>query len=342
MEAFPCVHSPKISGEVESMFNTGIAWLRQEINSLRQDRRRRHDLLMAVEEVVDIADPIIRLAHRYRQILLPSVETAVAYCSQLVDSIPGPVRLHRSTYADNPLLKSLFLSVEEMESILQQARSNAVPGESQELFALLTMSKTEKTVFGHKQQGELILRDVAMQAVTFVDHRIVAPAADLPAAKLKLEQRSLGILATVAMEKIASLKADLAELRERRERLSSMHRILSGKRQTFEIFAQPEQENAEKVYELKALLRATEEEISLARKELETPDDTLVHLKRVLDTPAETLALRAQSLKLNWMNVIVLDNEETEFYQINLAELALKEILQRSAVLVCFDREGRT
>ncbi len=322
------------------MFNTGIAWLHREINSLRQARRRRHDLFKAVEEVVGIADPIIRLAHRYRQTLLPSVETAVVYCNQLVDSIPGPVRLHRSTYDANPLVKALFLSVEEMESILQQARSNAGPGESQELFALLTMSKTEKTVFGHKQQGELILRDVAMRAVTFVDHRVVAPAADLQAVMFQLEQRSLRILATVAMEKIASLRADLAELRERRERLSSMHRIFCGKRQTFEIFAQPEQENAEKVYEVKALLSATEKEIALARKELETPDDTLAHLKRIMDVPADTLVLREQSLRLNWMNIIVLDNEEAEFHQINLAELVLNEELQRSAVLVCFDREG--
>ena len=44
------------------MFDTGIAWLRQEIDNLRRDRLRRQDLLKSVEEVVEIVDPIIRLA----------------------------------------------------------------------------------------------------------------------------------------------------------------------------------------------------------------------------------------------------------------------------------------
>lgn len=321
------------------MFKTGIAWLDLRINNLREERLHRQTLLKAVEEVVEIADPIIRLAHRYRQVLLPSVENAMGYCQRIVGYLPRPVRLHRKSYHDDPLVKSLFLSVEEMETILQQGRAQAPPSGEQELFALLTMTKSEKIVYGHKQQGEMILRDVPMRAVTFVDHRVVDPNPDLQATLRYLEQRSLEILANVAMEEIASLRANLAELRERRERLNSMHRILCGKRQTFEIFALPEQENVQKIQELKELLSETEKAIALARKALETPDDTLEHLKRIMELPAETFAVREQSLRLNWMNVIVEENEETEYHQINLAELSLNEELKRSAILLSFDRE---
>ena len=320
------------------MFNSGIMWLRQEIDSRRRNRLRRQVLLKAVEEVVEIADPIIRLAHRYRRTLLPAVETAMGYCHHIVNSIPGPVLLRRKTYDDDPVVKALFLSPENMETILQQARKNAAPGEGKELFALLTMMTTEKTVYGHKQQGEMILRDVPMQAVTFVDHRIVAQAPDLQATLSQLEQRSLELLAGVAMEKIASLRLNLAELRERRERLSSMHRILCGKRQTFELLAQPDPENATKIYELKALLSETEKDIESARKDIETPGDTLEHLKRIMASPADTLVYREQSLRLNWMNIITKDGEEGESYQVNLAELSLSEELKRSVVLVRFDR----
>lgn len=320
------------------MFDTGIAWLRQEIDSLRRHRQRRQALLKSVEEVVEIVDPIIRLARSYRKTLLPSVETAVTYCDHLVRSLPGPVRLHRSSYHDDPLVKALFLSPDEMENILRNARNAGIPGTGQEVFALLTMTKTEKTIYGHKQQGEIILRDVPMQAVTFIDHRVVAPAADLQETEIQLQQRSLEILASVAMEKIASLRSNLAELRERRARLSSMHRILFGKRCTFEMFAQPEQENVQKVNELKALLSETEMEIELARKEIDTPDDTMGHLVRLMDLAADILVLRQHSLRLNWMNVIVEEGDEAEFHQIDLAELTLNQELQRSAVLVRFDR----
>jgi Mg2+ and Co2+ transporter CorA len=321
------------------MFDSGMAWLRREIYHLRQNRQHSRALLKSIDEVVEITDPKIRLANRYRKTLVPSVEKAIQYCNDLVVSLPGPVRLHQKTYYDDPLVKALFRSVEELEALLQQARNAAAPDDDgQELFALLTMTKTETIIYGHKQQGEMLLSDVPMRAVTFIEHRVVAPASDLQATKTRLEQRSLEILASVAMEKIASLKLNLTELRQRRERLNAMHRILAGKRQTFDFFAQPEQANMQKINELKALLRETENEIELARKEIETPDDTLGHLNRIMALPAQTFTLRQQSLPLNWMNVLVEDSEDTAFHLINLAELSLNEELFRSAVLVRFDR----
>ena len=75
------------------MFDTAIAWLRQEMDALRRQRQHRQELLKTVEEVVEIADPIIRLANHYQKKLLPSVETAVTYFDHLVSLLPGPVRL---------------------------------------------------------------------------------------------------------------------------------------------------------------------------------------------------------------------------------------------------------
>lgn len=318
------------------MFNV-IEWLRLKIDDLRKDRQRKQDLVGTIEEIVEIADPKIRLARRYRMSLLSPVEKAVAHCSLMAKSIPGPVRLHQKTYYDNPLVKALFRSVEEMETLLRQARKTAGLGDGEELFALLTMTKLETVVYGHKQQGEMILADVPMKAVTFVEHRLVAPSPDLSATMTMLVQRSLQILAGAALEKIASLRANLAELRERRARLSSMQRILRGKRQTFEVFAQPEQENVEKLRELETLLSDTERDIEKAREAIETPEHALGYLQEILASPAGTLSLHEQSLKLNWMNVLVQGNEEP-FHRIDLAELALNEELRRSAVLVSFDR----
>ena len=314
-----------------------IERLRLTLDSLRADRQRRQSLARTIEELVQIADPKIKLAPRYRQVLFPPVEAALSHCRRMAAAIPGPVRLHQKTYYDNPLVKALFRTVEEMESLLREARKAAADGGGKELFALLTMTKMETVVYGHKQQGEMILGDVPMKAVTFVDHRIVSPSPDLQTTITGLVQRSLEILATVAMEEIASLKANLAELRERRARLSSMQRILRGKRQTFEIFAQPELEDAAKLDQLQTLLSETESEIETAKKAIEFPEQELGYLQRIMASPGGTLALRDQSLKLNWMNVLVEGGDEP-FHRIDLAELTLNEDLRRSAVLVSFDR----
>ncbi|HBG19594.1 MAG TPA: hypothetical protein DDY32_10065 [Desulfobulbaceae bacterium] len=313
-----------------------IAWLRLKIDARQKDRQHKQNLYETIEEIVEIADPKIRLARRYRTSLLSPVEKAVSHCRMMAGSIPGPVRLHQKTYYDNPLVKALFRTVDEMETLLRQGRKTAGPGAEKELFALLTMTKEETTIYGHKQQGEMILADVPMRAVTFIDHRIVAPSPDPQATMAGLVKRSLEILAGVALEEIGSLRANLAELRERRARLSSMRSILRGKRPTFEVFAQLQQENAGKLEELETLLGETEGEIETARKAIETPDDALGYLQRILESPAGTLSLRGQSLKLNWMNVLV--EGEEPFHQIDLAELALNEELRRSALLVSFDR----
>lgn len=321
-----------------------INWLQQWLARLDQHRQHRRALLVTLEAIVDIADTKIRLAHRYRQALFGPVETAASYCRQLVQDLPGPVRLHPESYHGDPLVKAIFASPEEMEITLRQARNTDFPGNGENLYGLLTMGKNEKTIYGHQQQGELLVRDVAMRAVTFTDHRVVALSDDLQATKGLLQQRALEILATVAMENIATLRARLAELRERRERLAAMHRILGGKRRTLELFPQGEQGRSEKVGELQALLKTTEAEIETARQGLASPEEVLVHLHRILISPAETLVLKPFSQSLNWMNVIVAANDQSqeESHLITLAELVLKQEQQRWAVLVFFDRRQGT
>lgn len=162
------------------IFRSGIgkrihdAWLRQ------QDRRAYvQGLRLATEQVVQVADPGIRNAVRYQKILQEPIDDAMQYCTKLIDAIPGPVRLSRKGYEVDPRVQYLFASAEELEEVLrispgpQALRTQGYVGE---VSALLTMTRSERTVFGYEQEGERIQQDVAHQAVSFVDHRIVAPA----------------------------------------------------------------------------------------------------------------------------------------------------------------------
>lgn len=323
------------------MLSKSIARLQQRIDDFHWNRRHQQALFQAAEIIVGIVDPNIRLAHNYLKTLLPSVETAMTYCTDLVASIPGPVRLDQNRYHDDPLVKALFASADEMEMILRHARETELPRGGGEIVALLTMTRTEKTIFSHQQQGEVVLRDVSMRTVNFIEHRIVAPSADLQTTRTLLEQRSLEILATVAMQKIAALRAPLAELRERREHLAFMHRMLGGKQRAFELLASPDPANMEKIRELKQMLTTTEKEIESARKGLETPEDILDHLKQIIDAPADTLSLYKLSLCVNWMNVLVENDEQAQGNEITLAEFTVDSDLRRAALLVCFDTESR-
>lgn len=314
-----------------------VAWIQGLGQRYQAGRAREQIVRQAIEMIVEIADPSIRQVRRYRKILRSPVVGAKEYCTSLVESIPGPVRLSRQQYHADPLVKAIFTSADELVEVLGTALVNHdLPDHDRDrdCIALLTMDKSEKTIFRHDRQGDVVLRDVKSRTVNFSDHRLVAPASTLDNTKEHLRNRALEVLATIAMEQIASFRGNLAELRERREHLKSMRRIFGGRSHTQELFAVPDPETAEKLRKVKKLLTEVEAEIESARQEFETPEDALALLQKNMAQPENNLILRNQTLRVDWMNVLV-DDKHNEGNDISLAELSVQDgALQRSAVLV--------
>lgn len=297
------------------------------------------NLFAAIERVIDIADPAIRRAARYRKVLRTPITEAMGYCASIIDLVPGPVRLNRNTYFDDPTVKALFVSSDELDSLLHlspEVDALRKTGYTGEAVALLTMTKEEKTIFGHQKQGEMIMRDVAQRAVNFVDHRVVAPSADLAAAKIGIIDRGLEVLATVAMERITNLRSKAAELREKREYLKGAIRIFGGKTRIQARFTVPDPAIAEQLQKAEQTLASVETELEAVMKSLTYPEDALGYLQEVMQKPTDSLTVHRQSLNLNWMNVRVDGLSEDSGHEITLAEFSLTEELQRSAVFVSF------
>jgi hypothetical protein len=300
---------------------------------------REQVLRQATDMVIDVADPRIRRVRRYRKSLRSPMKGAMEYCSSLVDSIPGPVRLSRQQYHADPLVKAMFVSADELEEVLRIASENNDLYDQEngrDSVALLTMTRKEKTIFKNEQQGDVILHDVKKRTVNFVDHRLVASSATLDMTKELLKDRGLELLATIAMGRIASLQGDLAELRERREYLKAMRRMLSGRSRTQELFSKPDHETVEKLRKLENLIEEVEGEVDLTRQKIEMPEDGLTLLLEIMKQPEDTLITNEQNLRLDWMNVLLSDKDKSKGNNITLAELSIKDELQRSAVLVVF------
>jgi hypothetical protein len=320
-----------------------VSWVQGFGQQYLASRAQELVLHQATDMVVEVADPRIRQVRRYREILRSPMTGAMEYCSGLVDSIAGPVRLSRQQYHADPLVKALFVSADELEEVLRLApkENDLSDGEKErESVALLTMTRQEKTIFKHEQQGDIILRDVKKRTVNFVDHRIVASSATVDKTKELLKDRGLELLATIAMEQIASLQGDLAELRERREYLKAMRRMLNGRSRTQGFFSQPDHETVEQLRKLKGLIREVEGEVDATRQKIEMPEDGLALLQNIMDQPGDTLVARDQTLRLDWMNVLLSDKDGSTGNNISLTELEIKDELRRSAVLVVYSRSA--
>jgi hypothetical protein len=260
------------------------------------------------------------------------------YFRSLLDILPGPVVLDHSRYYDDPRVKALFASPDELDELLRfSPEINAVrrSGGTGEMVALMTMQQNERTIFGHRQEGEMLLREVRQQAVSFSEHRIVAPAADLEATRAGIVDRGLEVLATAAMERITGLRAQKDELEGRKAHLTGMVQMLGGRTRRQGLFAAPTAKNREELGKVEQLLAEVEKEQEAVREQIGLPEQSLAILEAILGQPEQMLIARRQNLRLNWMGVRVDVTPAEEGNDLSLAEFAMEE-LHRSAVLVCF------
>jgi hypothetical protein len=305
---------------------------------LRSQATGDDPIVQATNRVVQIADPVIRQAKSYRQVLADPIAGSMEYFQSLLATIPGPFVLDRSRYYDDPTVKALFASPDELDEVLRyDPESNKLrqQGVTGEVMAMMTMRRQECTIFGHKQEGELIVRDVRQQAVSFTDHRIVAPSANLDTTRAGIVNRGLETLAMVAMERIATLRANKAELQGKKEYLQGMVKILGARSYRQEIFATLTSHNREDVCKVEQMLEEVERELEILRQKIGQPEQSLSLLEKVMRSPETILTARRQNLRLNWMGVRVDDEPGGEGNDITLAQLSLEDD-QRSAVLVTY------
>lgn len=295
-------------------------------------------IIQTVDRVVQIADPVICQAKHYRQVLADPISDSMGYFQSLLGAIPGPIVLDSNRYYDDPTVKALFASPDELDEVLRHTPENnklRQQREAGEVVAMMTMRRQERTVFGYKQEGELIVRDVRQQAVSFTDHRIVAPSTDLATTRAGIVNRGLEALAMVAMERIATLRANKAELQGKKEYLKGMVKIFGVRSRRQEIFAPFAPHKQEDLCKVEQLLAEVELELETLRQQIGLPEQSLAQLEKVMRSPETILTVHPQKLRLNWMGVRVEDEPGEEGNDITFAELSLKDD-KHSAVLVTF------
>ena len=130
--------------------NGSGGWIGGIWSQYRTRRSNEEILRQATEQVVKVADPVIRQARRYRKVLRTPVSGAMDYCRSLIDSVPGPVTLSRGRYHADPLVKALFASPDELEEVLRispEAMALREQGDTGEVVAMLTMLHAGKDDF---------------------------------------------------------------------------------------------------------------------------------------------------------------------------------------------------
>lgn len=288
-----------------------------------------------VEYFVRTIEPNLKHVRGYKKILERPLQICREHCRGIIDEIPGPIHIKRSGHNDDPFIKAAFAQPERIGELLVQAdlssASSALSGDKR--VALLTMTSKEKTIFGRKLQGDMIVGDAAMRTITFADHNIVGLATNLEASKVALEKLSLEIIAEAAARELSEIRTKLVDLQERRERLRAMNKMFGSSYSTGSLLVPFDPEKQEKQKKLDEMLAETESEIASASDKAETPADWLNIVVEFLSKPEDILSMHQVTLRLDWRNVLTEDPQE-DANTITFASFILTEEMQREGVLV--------
>jgi len=259
----------------------------------------------AVDAIVDAVEPKVRMHSRYRQKLEPSVRKTVSHLRALARTPLEPVLLTRAAWATDPRVNAFFATAADVPAILGRApelqeffaRSNAA-----EAYALMGMRKTE-------------MREETRTLVSFSDHRIVAPAATLEAARVELARRILLRLAQAALARIIAVDEQAAELESRKGYLGARLRLLrlSEERDTGDIERQ---------------LKETVDAYIDAKGSLATLDGYIGHIDEVFSHPERHVALTHTALRVDRLGVKVEGEASGPVNDLALAELSIGPGLQ--------------
>jgi hypothetical protein len=320
------------------------------INQSLQRRRRAKAMSRArdarvaatTERLIDEIDPRLRSLTGYRQKLSAPVRKTLAYTTDIVNMIPGPVQVSSGTWSDDPLIRALFSGPEDLRRLFSQNEEirhyfdHRAILEPDHCYAMLSMSYQERTVLGTEMVGDMLKRDIKQIAVSFEKMRVVEPGLSEYELRADLQERAFVVLTAYALERITDLKLSGAKPQEQHQlaetqlklnkvRNASLGSLLEGK---------PQQ-----ITELHDQLLHSGEELQQAKARVTNLDDYIDVISDVLNEPERHLRARQFSVRLNKMNIKVDDHPEEKGELLQLTELSLGDKTRRVMLLVNFPRK---
>jgi len=276
------------------------------------DHKKEDDVLDEIERISREIDLTILPVRRFRKKILPSVRHAMGYISGLIPQVPAPVDFDPGRWDDDPLLRAMFTSREELIGVLQSSkelknffrRTNAF-----QAFAILVAERKEKKIFGTEKNGEIVRRDVPQTAVFFEDFKVFAPAADLAQTRLQVQHRALVSLFSQAFEKITDLQLWKEDLEKQRQLLE--FKVQKPEDTDMKMDLNHTESDDNQTQESLKVLGDITRKLEEIEDQLDTPEDRIKHLNAILLNPEQHLRLETVSMKLSRLG-IRLDPSSTE------------------------------
>jgi hypothetical protein len=308
--------------------------------SSAEDATERQLIADTIELVVETVEPRVRLNPRYREKLEGCVRKTIAYLRSIGREALEPIPFARAAWNDDPRLNAFFATADDVPACLGRSRElraffeNPSNQDVQEAYALLGMKKEERTVFGTDVQGDAVTQDVAQTAVSFSEHRLIAPSTTLAATRLEIGKRIIQRLAQVALSRIVALDMKATELQQHKAYLGARLRLLNLARDGMEGIVKDPATIAADIKAVERELKETVEGYIEAKSSLATLDGYIKRVDEVFSHPEQHVTLTHTPLRVSRMGIKVEDASAGPVNELSLAELSIGENLRGAIAIV--------
>lgn len=288
----------------------------------------------AIELVLDNSCPKIRLIRNHRKKLRQPVASALDFIGKLIETLPDPLDITSEQAREDVLTKAFFVNADHLKRVLTRdpdLQKFLSQNPIVDFFVLLTMDRKVKTIFGSRSQGEIIIRDVALKAADFSNHKFRAPSATMDDLNQSLEKGVLQILAHWALENILEEQSRKEELSQLREEVAVKLKIMGTERRQM-VLQWRDDPGKQPYHEAQKLLDKIEHELNLIKARSRDTDYYLAEVTRILSHPDDFVTAQEIAMHFDRTGILIDGLSSEGKHDIRVLELKLGDDLRRSCV----------
>lgn len=288
----------------------------------------------AIELVLENSCPKIRLIRGHKKKLRQPVESALNFITKTIGAIPGPLDVTSDAAVDDVLIKSFFLHKDQLKNTVgddPELRDFLRRKSNNDFYVLLTMNREVKTIFGSRQQGEIVVRDVALKAINFTDHQFRVPSLSMTELNQAIERGVLQILSHWALENVLDEQSRKEELSQLKEEMAAKVKILAHQRQQM-VLEWRADSAGQSYHAAQRLLEKIEDELYAIKTKSLDSNYYLGEVTRILSHPNDFLTAEHVSMCFDRMGILLDAKESGEKDDVQVLEVKLGDTLCRSCV----------
>lgn len=282
----------------------------------------------AIEVAVHGTDSRLRLLGNYEAKLRPAVETALAYCTDLAQNVPGPLELSPRGWGADPAMRALFARGDDIRELLRRspelqafARRPENAG-TDPILAVLAMKRVDRTVLGSSLDGDVLRSDVPQRTVSFADHRLAAFCASEEELRQEIERRAYEHLVVEAVTRLTRIEQQERYHEGECRLFEARLQLFNGTRAGLAALETQAEADEQRFQELRTGLRENCERLAALRARAGTLAHRLERVAEVLARPSEVMHLTPVALRLTALNHVAAVDEEADA-EVRLAEIAV-------------------